>query len=248
MEPIYLEEMDAIKLMNRVDTKYVTTEAKLARILEMAQDRYRVLVTEGGEVSPYDTLYYDTEDRRMYIAHQDGHLTRQKVRVRTYLSSGQTFLEIKRKNNHGRTKKKRIEIPRENFENFGALPQAAQFLEEKSWFTAGELSPALNTRFRRITLVNKEKTERLTIDRGLTFHNYRTGREADLADAVVIELKQDGRSASPMRDILFQLRVHPLRVSKYCIGTALTDPSIKKSRFKEKIRAIEKLTNTKLLY
>lgn len=245
--PIGLDEMDSIKLMNRVDTKFVTSVDVLSRILEMAAGQYRVLVTEGQRLSAYDTLYFDTADRSMYLAHQNGHLTRQKVRVRTYMNSGTTFLEIKRKNNRGRTKKKRMEIPREEFTDFSSDAEAAAFLAEKSWFEASQLSPATYTRFRRITLVNNAKTERLTIDMELNFENARTGLSASLPDAVIIELKQDGLCWSPMREILAELRVKPLRVSKYCIGTALTDPEIKKSRFLLKIRKIEKIIGTKLI-
>ena len=247
LPPITLDEMDSIKLMNRVDTKYVTTEAVLEQILEMAEGKYRVLVIDGERTNCYDTLYYDTDGRAMYLAHQNRRLTRQKVRVRTYVSSGLTFLEVKRKDNHGRTKKKRVEIPRAEMTDFSSDSSAAEFLAARSDYSAAALLPATYTRFRRITLVNNGMTERLTIDMELSFENPRTGISANLADAVIIELKQDGLCWSPMREILSELRVKPLRVSKYCIGTALTDPSIKKSRFLGKIRRIEKLTETKLL-
>ncbi len=247
MKLIHLEEMDSIKLMNRVDTKYVTTDSMLERILEMADSSYRVLEVDGNTVSAYDSLYYDTEGLAMYIAHQNGKLTRQKVRTRTYVSSGDTYLEIKRKNNHGRTKKKRMSIPLDCFSSFASAPGASEFLAKKSWFTAEQLSPKLSTAFRRITLVNNEKTERLTIDSGVRFYNHETGIGAELKDAVIIELKQDGRCHSQMGDILSELGIKPFRVSKYCIGTALTNPSIRKSRFIEKIRRIEKITDNKLL-
>ena len=247
MEPITLEEMDAIKLMNRVDTKFVTGGDVLRDVLEDAAARgYRVCTIGGHRITGYLSLYYDTPELFMYTAHQNGRKTRQKVRTRTYLVSGQTFLEIKRKNNRGRTKKKRIPIPQENFMNFGSNPEAAAFLAEKSWFTASQLQPRCTTEFDRITLVNPGKTERLTIDMDLHFHNYVTGRDGNMADAVIIELKQDGRLASPMRDILSRHRVKPYRISKYIIGTVLTDPGAKDNRFKEKIRYVEKITNKKI--
>ena len=37
---ITLEEMSAVKLMNRIDTKFVTTLPQLERLLEMAQGDY----------------------------------------------------------------------------------------------------------------------------------------------------------------------------------------------------------------
>jgi len=247
--PITLGEMDSIKLMNRIDSKYVTTEAMLEKILERAAvEGYRALVTETGKMCPYNTLYFDTPDVGMYTAHQNGVLKRRKVRTRTYLSSGQTFLEIKRKDNHGRTKKKRMAIPEPAMTDFSGIENAPEFLLEKSGYGITDISPRLYTRFWRITLVNPAMTERLTIDTHLSFENVAYARTAGLNDAVIIELKQDGRCPSPMRNILLDLRVHPLRVSKYCIGTALTDPQVKKSRFKLKIRKIEKLTDKKLLY
>ncbi len=247
ISPIYLGEMDSIKLMNRIDTKYLTTEQTLVSILEDAARRgYRALETEDSKISSYDSLYYDTPERQMFLDHHNRRLVRQKIRTRTYVGSGQTFLEIKLKNNHGRTKKKRTEVPLSAFKDFRREPEAVALLEKYSSFPVDSVSPTLETLFRRITLVNAAKTERLTIDTALCFVNYRTGREASLQDAVIIELKQDGRAASEMRDILLDHRVKPVRVSKYCVGETLTDDEVKHNRFKPKIRMIEKVINNKI--
>ena len=246
--PITLEEMDGIRLMNRIDTKYLTNEQTLAGILHDAGARgYMALVTDGSMLAAYDTLYFDTPDLRMFLDHHNRRLVRQKVRTRVYVGSGTTFLEIKRKNNHGRTKKKRVEIPQEEFRDFGGDAGACAYLAEKSWFTAEELSPSVETVFRRITLVNPSWTERVTIDSCVGFKNFRTGNEASLRDAVIIELKQDGRAPSEMKDILLGRRVKPVKVSKYCMGVTLTDPEVKRNRFKGKIRRIEKIINKKLI-
>ena len=184
---------------------------------------------------------------KCFLDHHNRRLVRQKVRTRIYVDSGIGFLEIKRKNNHGRTKKKRLEIPVAEFKDFSSDDGACAFLEEKSAYSASQLKPSLETVFRRITLVNPAMSERLTIDSRLGFRNPRTGREASLRDAVIIELKQDGRAESPMRKILLDHRVKPVRISKYCIGITLTDPDVKSNRFKLKIRRIEKQINNKLI-
>ena len=44
-----------------------------------------------------------------------------------------------------------------------------------------------------------------------------------------------------MTHIMLDHRIHPLKISKYCIGTALTTPGLKRNRFKHKIRLIEKM-------
>lgn len=247
LRPITLEEMDSVKLLNRIDSKYLTNEAGLVSVLQdAAAAGYRALVVEGKKVSRYTSVYYDTAGLRMFLDHHNRRLVRQKVRTRTYVESGQTFLEIKRKNNHGRTKKKRMEIPQAELMDFRADEKACEFLSAKSWFTVDQLSPVLDTRFRRITLVNPAMTERLTIDTELCFTNFRTGHETSLQDAVIIELKQDGRAESQMKGILLDHRIKPVRVSKYCIAETLTDPSVKSCRFKEKVRTIEKTIGNKL--
>lgn len=247
LAPISLDEMDAIKLMNRVDSKYLTDEAHLVEILrDAARSGYRVLETEGEKISPYDSVYYDTATLKMFSDHHNRRLKRQKVRTRSYVNSGLTFLEIKRKNNKGRTSKKRIVIPLAELLDFSADPQACDYLAQKSWFTADELSPVLETLFSRITLVNPALTERLTIDTCLQFRNFRTGKEASLRDAVIIELKQDGRAESQMRGILLDHRVKQARISKYCVAVTLTDPAARSGRFKQKVRTIEKIISHKI--
>ena len=131
--------------------------------------------------------------------------------------------------------------------DFNGDQAACDYLSSHSWFRAEDLSPVLETAFRRITLVNPAMTERLTIDTQLQFKNFRSGKSTTLQDAVIIELKQDGRVASPMRAILLNRRVKPVRVSKYCIAVTLTDPTAKSGRFKVKVRAIEKTIGNKLV-
>ena len=245
--PITLEEMDSIKLMNRIDSKYLTDENTLSKVLQDASAAgYRALEAEGTQISPYNSIYYDTDGLKMFLDHHNRRLNRQKVRTRVYVNSGSAFLEIKRKNNKGRTKKKRISIPQEEMSDFSKDPEATAYLEKHSAFTTGQLSPELSTAFDRITLVNPAKTERITIDMSLMFNNFRTGKKASLSDAVIIELKQDGRAKSQMKGILLDNRVKPVRVSKYCVAVTLTDNTVKSGRFKIKVRAIEKIINKKI--
>ena len=232
--------MDSIRLMNRVDTKYVTSLDMLEAILERARSDYYVLETSGGRVAAYDSMYFDTPSLDMYMTHHSGRLVRRKVRTRTYVASGDTYLEVKRKNNHKRTKKKRIQIPLDGFGHPFDSPEAASFVLERSGYEALSLEPALTTTFDRITLVSKSMTERLTIDMHLRFGNLRTGLSADMGRLVVIEIKQDSLASSPMADILQELRIHPMGMSKYCIGTAMTSPGLKQNRFKSRIHKIQK--------
>ncbi len=241
MKPISLDEMSGVKLMNRIDTKYVVTEGQLCTILSRICNSYYAQEVEGNRLSPYSTVYYDTPELTMYLIHHDRRLVRDKVRVRTYVDSNLSFCEVKHKTNKGRTKKKRIAVqPRYNIVED---PEAAAFLKEQQPYPIESLSPHLETVFDRITLVNFEKTERLTIDCNLHFNNLAKGTTASMDPLVVMELKQDGRARSLFKEVLFALRIKPFKISKYCIGTCLTCPEVRQNRFKPKLRRIHKLKN-----
>ena len=246
-DPISLGEMEGVKLMNRIDTKYAVPLSALPAILEAAQDGYYAQEINGTRIATYDTMYYDTDSLDMYIRHHDRQLVRQKIRVRQYVESDLTFLEIKRKNNKGRTKKKRISVPGFGItgDTFGDSKRerwsVEDFIAAKSRYHWSELSPHLSTRFHRITLVNKAKTERLTIDMDLLWENIVSGESKTFPELVIIELKRDGNVPSQMTQIMLSQRLKPLKISKYCIGTALTTPGLKRNRFKKKIRLIEKM-------
>lgn len=239
MRPISLEEMKTVRLMNRIDTKYLVTSGQLLAILKGVHDRYYAQEVKSNRFSPYRTVYYDTPQLTMFTIHHDKHLVRDKVRVRTYVDSDLSFCEVKHKTNKGRTKKKRIQVtPRYNITE---LAEVADFLAENQPYPVDSLKPTLETVFDRFTLVNFEKTERLTIDCNLHFRNLVNGVEASMDDLVVMELKQDGRARSLFKEVLLDLRVKPFKLSKYCIGICMTQPEVRHNRFKVKLRHINKL-------
>ena len=239
-EPITLEQMSCVKLMNRTDTKFVTNRQRLSQLLEMAQTDYYVQDIDGGRNLEYDTTYFDTRTYDMYNQHQWGHTNRQKIRFRTYCVSGLQFMEVKTKNNHGRTKKKRMEVEDMNLKDEGKR----LFLGQHLRYDVDTLQPTLNNHFSRITLVNKGKTERLTIDSALSFRNLQNGMRLDMGDLVIIELKRDGLVFSPVLEMLQQLHIHPHGFSKYCMGAALTcQQLLPVNRFKRKLIEVRKIVH-----
>ncbi len=249
--------MSGVKLLNRTDTKFVTTLPMLKRLLGMAQDQYYAQEIDGERIAPYYTVYFDTDDCDMYCMHESGHTNRQKLRIRSYVQSGQNFLEVKTKNNRGRTKKKRM-----NFESLD--PQNPRhdvlFRRQNAEFTAYDdflrtylhydpesLKQQRENRFDRITLVNKGKTERLTIDTNLRFHNIVTGDYRFMDDVVIIELKRDGNVPSPILALLRELRIKPHGFSKYCIGSAFTNESLQRNRIKPKLHDVDRLLEGKII-
>ena len=241
LEPISLDEMSGIKLMNRTDTKFVTNKQHLADLLELAQGQYFAQQIEGDRIANYRTTYWDTPAHRFFLEHHNARAPRQKIRVRTYVDSDLTFLEVKTKNNHGRTKKKRITVPsqeRQDVIDAGGTP----FIEKLTGATFDDILPTVQNQFQRITLVNYGKTERLTIDFNVRFHNFETELDAVTGDLVIIELKRDGNVFSPVLELLRQLRIKASGFSKYCIGSVMTNEDLKINLFKPKLVKISKLT------
>ncbi|MDE5889990.1 MAG: VTC domain-containing protein, partial [Bacteroidales bacterium] len=142
MDPISLDEMKSVSLMNRTDTKYVTDTEHLKAVIDDALAAgYRICEISGQRMLDYSSVYYDTADLKMFTMHRNGKKIRQKVRVRTYLIDNVTFIEVKTKDNHGRTKKKRTRIQAETDADPILSQAAAGFLSEKSWWKASELLP-----------------------------------------------------------------------------------------------------------
>jgi len=243
MPLVTLDEMQAVELMNRIDTKFITDISVLDSILDDAYSAgYKVCEITGHRLLRYTSIYYDTDDLEMFSRHRNGKKTRQKIRVRSYHINGENYLEIKNKQNTGRTRKRRIRITDDLKMDFSKSKEAAAFIDNHSKYGRAELTPETSTDFQRITLTNKAMSERITIDIDLNFTNYRNGILADIGKLVIIEVKQDSRNISRMKAILLKHRVFPYRVSKYCLSVIMTEHDIHPGRYKEKLRHIHKIT------
>ncbi len=241
--PITLEEMDRVKLMNRTDTKFMIHLEQLPHLLSKAQPLYRVLEIETIRLLAYSSVYFDTDEIAMYTMHHNQKLNRYKVRLRQYLQSGYSFLEIKVKNNKGRTSKKRTEITQAEFATYELKNERSEFIESKTPFSLNQLIPTLKNSFHRITLVDNNKSERITIDLGLKFHGIKNLSIEEVSDLVIIEIKQEGGLKSQFTELLNEMRIKSGSMSKYCLGMAMIYPDIKQNAFKKKLRKINKLTS-----
>ena len=234
--PISLSEMDDVKLMRRTDTKFAFKASKMQVLLKQLLPFYKVLTINGETIHDYKSLYYDTEDRKFYIDHHNSRVNRNKIRFREYVGSGLTFLEIKRKNNKGKTIKKRMKVKAINKE----LSEKQLSYIEKIIGKPMEVSAMQWINFSRITFVHKTQKERLTMDINLTFEN--TNDKGDLKQIIIAEVKQErmSRSSDFMR-IAKEMHILPIRISKYCMSSLQLNPELKKNRFKKKVLFINKL-------
>lgn len=233
---ISLSDMEGVALMNRVDTKFVGPADMLPTLLKALSDHYQVLNIDNCRLFPYKTAYFDTKSFHMYEDHHNGKLNRYKVRKREYVKIGRQFLEVKFKNNKGRTIKNRILRPDETMH---FTSKEHDFLKDHSPYEGNDLEFKLNNRFNRITLVGQE--ERITIDLSLEFWD---DSDSVLAfpEIFILELKQRKlNSDSIVRKILKKHRIRPQSFSKYCVGTASLNKALKSNRLKQKLNLIEKI-------
>lgn len=233
-DPITLKEMDGVKLMNRTDTKFVFNISNFNNIMKEISDHYRVLEVEGKRLSRYETLYYDTTKFDLYNEHHQGKLNRYKIRHRTYVESGIAFLEVKFKNNKGRTIKTRIPQPHVPYT---WQDESESFLNKMLPFQPQTLKPVIWINYNRHTLVNKTGAERLTIDLDLEFK--RDDLTQQFHGLVIAEVKQEKRKASPFMAVMKKYHIREGSISKYCMGIASTYNTVKKNNFKSKLQTVK---------
>jgi hypothetical protein len=236
--PITLKEMDGVKLMDRTDTKFTFKRELLPEILKAIEPFYSCLHVEAKVMSTYQTLYYDTSTLMLYNKHHNGELNRYKIRHRTYVDSNLGYLEVKFKNNKGRTIKERIK-EKDPSDVFNEKSHA--FLAGELPFSPSLLVPVVWVNYSRITLVNKQSAERVTIDIDLEF---KKGDHASTLDNLVIaEVKQEKKKPSAFIKTMKKLRVREGSISKYCFAIAFMHDGAKKNNFKEKLLALKHIIN-----
>ncbi|WP_372999383.1 polyphosphate polymerase domain-containing protein [Marinobacter sp.] len=229
------DQMQA-RLMNRVDTKFMVPTRLLGTCLRGLEHDYTMLEIEGSRRFTYDTLYFDTPGRRLYLDHHNGKLNRYKLRIRHYRETGASFLEVKKKSNRARTIKNRLLLTSKTVAENRVFP----FLEAQLGQPAAGMLPALFVGYRRVTLMNAPGTERITLDTALAFHSADRRCGVNLPEIAIVEVKYDRKVPfSPFLDRLGQLGCRPVQFSKYCVGTGLLfGHEYKTNRFKPLLRSL----------
>jgi hypothetical protein len=237
--PISLKEMDRVKLMNRIDTKFAFDKNTLIQILPKLTENYFSLEIQGKRALTYESLYFDDAAFSLFHDHHNRRVNRYKFRIRNYVESNLFFFEIKHKIK-GRTDKHRIDTA--GFHQ--QLTQSELNLIDTHCHKTYDLIPVLTNKFKRITLVHKTENERLTLDFNLIFNN--TLKTVELSELVIAELKQSKLNRrSPFYNLMKSMQLRPYRLSKYCIGAVelIGGEQLKYNRFKKKLMYLEKINN-----
>lgn len=244
-ETIGLKEMQNVELQDRVDTKYIFSIESLPLVLQGLIENYRILDVEGTKYSDFETVYMDTDSYSFYMQHHNGKLNRYKLRYRTYLNTGQHYLETKFKTNKGRTKKRRFKLKKAA--QFGFNEDEIQFINKGIDINTDNLNPSLWVYFTRLSFVHKTIPERLTIDLNLRFK--KEDQYFKFPETIVAEVKQSRlNNRSDFVSLMKKFHIRKSPFSKYCIGTALVYDNLKKNKFKKIFLQLKKIKKNNGLF
>jgi hypothetical protein len=242
--PVGLEDIEKQNLLSRTDTKFLFEAESLPEILTSLESEYSILEINEETIHPYLTLYFDTPAFDNYFAHHNGKIPRFKIRMRKYLNSQTAFLEVKEKDNKDRTIKTRREIPDINSR---LSPEHYQFINEAIPLGIVPLKPVIWNSYSRLTLVNRDSLERVTID--LNFNASNPNGFISWNQFAIAEIKQDSFSLNtPFHQALKSRAIKPVKFSKYCISMALLTPQLKANRFKPNIGAIKHCLQRRMVH
>lgn len=237
LNSVNLIDLDSVSLLNRVDSKYVVTLSQLEFVFKCLQTNYSILEIDGTRVFSYENNYFDTPNLLFYRDHHNGYVNRLKVRSRKYVEANLSFFEIKKKENIDRTNKYREKIPEILTSLNDVRKQKIQDFTRKE---IDDVNLILQNNFKRITLVNKGFTERVTIDCNLTFIDNK--QELNFGDIAIIEVKQSkSTQKSELTSFLKENTIREQSISKYIYGVMLLMPTIKKNKFLPIIKKINNL-------
>jgi VTC domain len=236
--PISLEDSAKAALMDRSEAKYICHMDTLLEMLPRLRQDYFVLEIDGGRAMGYRSLYLDTPDFALYMAHHNGKPSRYKVRYRHYLFTDTVFFEVKVREK-GKTCKERVRLESDSDWSHD-LPK--DFFAAQRPLERRVLEPKLEVWCRRITLVGKHSAERLTIDLDLAYALPNSRLEPGFAKLVILELKYSGKDTT-FKPIAHRAHLRGQRFSKYAVGCGLLYPNLKANAFKPQRRAIERIEN-----
>ncbi len=237
LEPISLEQLDSVSLLNRVDKKFVLNSFQLEQIFPCLLENYFVLEIDGNKIFTYENNYFDTKCFQFYKDHHNSYVHRIKVRSRKYVESNLSFFEIKKKEKIDRTNKFRAKVP----DLMDELDQSKKDIIKT--FTRKNISNIeliLKNNFSRVTLVNKQFTERVTIDVNLEF--IKDEKKIALSKVAIIEIKQSkATQSSPLADFFKSNNFRKQSFSKYIYGVIIFNEEIKKNNFLQLIKKIKNI-------
>ena len=176
--PTTLEDLNsAASLLTRVDRKYLVASSAAQNVVDALTGRALVLDIDGRRSFSYASTYFDTPGLDSYLQAARKRRHRFKIRTRSYLDSGLTFLEVKTRGPRGTTIKQRLDYRAADADRL--TEEGIDFVVEclapltgsaqEARRTAQSLRPVMATTYRRTTLHLPDDDARATIDTDLAW-------------------------------------------------------------------------------
>ncbi|MCH2188763.1 polyphosphate polymerase domain-containing protein, partial [Candidatus Gracilibacteria bacterium] len=242
---IDLSELNAsASFLKRIDRKFLVTTNQLCDILSDLSADFQALEIGDKRIFQYDNVYMDTPDYMFYHQHQNKLESRTKIRTRHYVDADMTFFEYKQKQD-GVTKKFRYQFP---------VGEHGQMTKGKERFFEGvyqsmydekapKITPAIKTRYKRLTLVNTDGSERLTIDFDISTQDLRSKKatKTKLENLVIIESKSMSKTCKSIEILKSHGITQAKSCSKYSLGVVYSGLAEKWDTFKNTMEKIAEI-------
>lgn len=226
LEPVSLADMvSRAEMLTRVDRKYVVSVEAALALIEAMPAGIRVLEIDGRREFSYHSIYLDTAGFTSFLVSGRSHRRRWKVRTRSYLDTGGTWLEIKTRAARGRTVKRRIEHP-DVLSFRGLTDSGRQFVSGiVGEAITNDLRPVITTGYRRSTFLLSGSTGRVTVDVDLSWNSLTGTGKLRRPSLAIIETKT-GSTPSVVDRMLWSRGYRPVRISKFGVGMAALNPDL----------------------
>lgn len=218
MKKVSLEYLKKIKIFKRFEYKYIIDKKYTNLILKLLEKDYSLIEENNKNIFIYHSLYFDTNNLLMWNEHNSNKDFRQKIRIREY-DDNSKYLEIKEKNK-GQILKTRIPI--QTYDINGEFNWIKNNL--KYDIDIRNLNKSLDVKYKRISFIKNDKSERITIDFDIEYYNYKTDKSfKDLNDNLVImEIKKIYENNNELENKLNELNIYNTKFSKYHYGIIKT--------------------------
>lgn len=222
-------------LMRRQETKFILNTEQLLNCLELFRNECAALIINESLTHKYESKYFDSDDLKSYNDHHRGKSQRFKMRKRKYHSNGATFFELKLRNNKKYIQKFRI--PSDFSKNYIVDEEKNLIYKHLSGSDFTQQKLVLQNDYDRIVLINSDRRLRITFDYNISF--YSGNQSSQIDDVVIAELKYE-KIPKDYIDEMTKLGASQTSFSKYCVGTAILNPNVKRNNFKQNLVKIKK--------
>lgn len=234
---ITLKEIHDLFESDRYDTNFILSAHDYGILMQNISSDYRILQISGQINQSIDSFYFDTSEFRCFHDFQRGKRSFHIIRKLYHLDSQDFFLEIESKDKLGKTNKARKVL--EAFEPI-INEEDLDFIKKKV-NSNDSLESKIQISYDRSTLVNKDFSERITIDSNFLFTDEFGSKP--LKDLHLICIRRESRNHNSKITSVLKEKLHrPISFSKYCTGLITLDHAIKMNNYKASMIKIQKIS------